>query len=171
MIGNCCRGANAEQGSRSACKAEKKSEGGGTTASNHLKIPPNVNLLSVSYHYIMTVTLSLRRPNQILSTPQHKFPIESSQICHKTRDQFLVLFQQLLLIIHLLVAGLVWSLSMSFFQIIKGGGHDWCGVTSFVSVEQSIGVSAATSPGPGLLLAPKTTSSNSPDQTRAPTWV
>ena len=84
MIGNCSGGANAEQGSRSACKAEKKSEGGGTTASNNLKIPPNVNLLSVSYHYIMTVTLSLRRPNQILSTPQHKFPIESSQMNHKT---------------------------------------------------------------------------------------
>ena len=42
------------------------------------------NILSVSYHYIMTVTLSLRRPNQILSTPQHKFPIESSQMNHKT---------------------------------------------------------------------------------------
>ena len=104
------------------------------------------------------MTLSLREPNQILASPQYKFPIESSQICHKTREQFLALFQQLLLIIHLLVAGLVWSLSMSFFQIIKGGGHDWCGVTSFVSVEQSIGVSAATSPGPGPLLAPKTTS-------------
>ena len=46
MIGNCSGGANAEQGSRSACKAEKKSEGGGTTASNHLKIPPYVNRLS-----------------------------------------------------------------------------------------------------------------------------
>ena len=57
-----------------------------------------------------------------------------------------------------LVAYFGGCLSMDFFQIIEDGGYGWCGVTSFVSVEQSIGVSAATSPGPGPLLAPKTTS-------------
>ena len=77
-------------------QGREESEGGGTTATNHLKIPPNVNLLSVSYHYIMTVTLSLRRPNQTLSTPQHKFPIESSQMNHKTAMKLEIISEKLI---------------------------------------------------------------------------
>ena len=151
MIGNCCRGANAEQGSQGACKAEKKSEGGGTTATNHLKIPPKVNLLSISYHYIMTVTLSLRRPNQILSTPQHKFPIESSQMNHKTAIRsFSEKFIKMPTDSH---HNKMCDFQWRFFQNTKFVGNDLCGLTSFVSAEQSIGVSAATSPGARVLLA------------------
>ena len=103
------------------------------------------------------MTLSLREPNQIFASPQYKSPIESSQMSHKTEINFGTL-SILFIDHHVLCEAVGLSREVSFhgflLQIIKDGGHGWCGVTSFVSVEQSIGVSAATSPGPGPILAP-----------------
>ena len=39
-------------------------------------------------YQLRIMTLSLREPNQIFASPQYKFPIESSQISHKTEINF-----------------------------------------------------------------------------------